>query len=89
MPHIAFTAQLQRFTETPALDTCASTLAEALAEAFQCNPRLKPYILDEQGHLRPHVVVFIEDRRAQDRTGLSDPLRDTDRIYVLQALTGG
>lgn len=87
--HIAFTSQLQRFTETPEFDTPAATLGEALAAAFERNARLRPYILDEQGHLRQHVVIFIEDRRAQDRIGLSDPLAPADRVYVLQALTGG
>ena len=89
MPHVAFTAQLQRFTQTPEFDTAASTLREALEAAFAVNPRLRPYVLDDQGHLRQHVVVFIEGRRVRDRVALSDPLAPQDRVYVLQALTGG
>jgi molybdopterin synthase sulfur carrier subunit len=89
MPHVAFTSQLQRFTETPEFDTPAATLREAMDEAFGINPRLRHYVLDEQGHLRPHVVVFIDGRRVADRVALSDPLAPGDRVYVLQALTGG
>ena len=89
MAHVAFTAQLQRFTETPEFETAAATLREALEAAFGLNARLRPYILDEQGHLRQHVVVFIEDRRVRDRVALTDPLAPADRVYVLQALTGG
>lgn len=89
MPHLAFTAQLQRFTQTPELDTTATTLREALEAAFDLNPRLRHYVLDEQGHLRPHVVVFIEGRRASDRETLTDALAPDDKVYVLQALTGG
>ena len=89
MPQLAFTSQLQRFTEAPELRTSAATLREALDAAFDANPRLRHYILDEQGHLRQHVVVFIEGRRALDRTGLSDALAPDDKVYVLQALTGG
>jgi len=89
MPHVAFTSQLQRFTETPEIDTPAATLREALAAAFEVNPRLRHYVLDEQGHLRQHVVVFISGRRVDDRMSLSDALAPDDKVYVLQALTGG
>lgn len=89
MPHVAFTSQLQRFTETPELQTTAATLREALEAAFDINPQLRHYVLDEQGHLRPHVVVFIDGRHAVDRAGLSDALAPDDKVYVLQALTGG
>jgi molybdopterin synthase sulfur carrier subunit len=89
MAHVAFTSQLQRFTETPEIDTSAATLREALAAAFEVNPRLRHYVLDEQGHLRQHVVIFIGGRRVVDRIGLSDALAAQDRVYVLQALTGG
>jgi len=89
MPHVAFTSQLQRFTETPEFDTPAATLREAMDAAFDINPRLRGYVLDEQGHLRPHVAVFIDGRRIVDRVGLSDALAPHDKVYVLQALTGG
>ena len=89
MPHIAFTSQLQRFTETPQVHTAAATLRDALEAAFEVNPRLRHYVLDEQGHLRQHVVVYISDRRVADREALTDSLASDDKVYVLQALTGG
>jgi molybdopterin synthase sulfur carrier subunit len=89
MPQVAFTSQLQRFTETPQFNTSAATLREALDAAFDINPRLRHYVLDEQGHLRSHVVVFIDGRRVVDRLTLSDSLAPDDKVYVLQALTGG
>jgi len=89
MPQVAFTSQLQRFTETPEIRTSAATLREALDAAFDVNPRLRHYVLDEQGHLRQHVVIYIDGRRVADRTALSDALAPDDKVYVLQALTGG
>jgi len=89
MPHIAFTSQLQRFTETPQVHTAAATLRYALEAAFGVNPRLRHYVLDEQGHLRQHVVIYISGRRVIDREALTDPLAPEDKVYVLQALTGG
>lgn len=89
MAKLVFTQQLRRFTEVPEVDTCAPVLRAALDEAFALNPRLRGYILDEQGHLRRHVVVFIDGRRVHDPVKLDDPLTATSSIHVLQALSGG
>ena len=89
MAHIVFTPQLRRFTETPEVDTPAATLRAALEAAFEANPLLRGYVLDDQGHLRANVVVFIDGRRSRDRVALDDPLRADSRVHVLQALSGG
>ena len=89
MPRIAFTPQLRRFTETPEVDADAPTLGALLDAAFRVNPRLRGYVLDDQGHVRPNVVVFIDGQRSRDRSGLSDPLAPHSQVWVLQALSGG
>lgn len=89
MAHIEFTPQLHRFVNTPVLDTPATTLRELLDAAFDGNLLLRGYIVDEQGHLRVNVVVFIDGLRARDLRGLTDPLRPDSRVHVLQALSGG
>lgn len=89
MPRLQFTPQLRRFTDTPVIDTDAPTLRPALEAAFALNPRLRGYVLDDQGHLRANVVVFIDGRRSVDRIALNDTLRPDSQVYVLQALSGG
>ena len=89
MARIVFTPQLRRFTETPELDTPAATLRGALDAAFVVNPRLRGYVLDEQGHMRRNVVAFIDGRRCTDRLRLDDALGPDSRVHVLQALSGG
>lgn len=89
MPTVAFTPQLRRFTETPEVESPAATLRAALEDAFAVNPRLRGYVLDEQGHLRPNVVVFIDGRRCDDRVRLADPVQPASRVHVMQALSGG
>ena len=89
MARIVFTQQLRRFTETPEVETAATSLRDALESAFRANARLRGYILDEQGHLRRHVVVFIDGRRVRDRVRLDDAVAATSDVYVLQALSGG
>lgn len=87
--HVVFTQQLKRFTEVPEVDTPAATLREALQAAFERNPRLRGYVLDDQGHLRPNVVVFIDGRRSHERVRLDDELKADSQVHVLQALSGG
>jgi hypothetical protein len=89
MATVEFTSQLHRYVDTPRLDCASATLGEALAVAFDSNPRLRGYILDDQGHLRTHVAVFIDGHKARDRERLSDPLTSASKVYVLQALSGG
>jgi molybdopterin synthase sulfur carrier subunit len=89
MAKIVFTQQLRRFTELPEIDTSAGTLRNALEAAFAVNAQLRGYILDEQGHLRPNVVIFIDGNRVSDRVSLNNPLAADSSIHVLQALSGG
>lgn len=89
MARVVFTSQLRRFTETPEVNAASATLREALDAAFAVNPRLRSYVLDDQGHLRANVVAFIDGRRCRDRVLLNDPLRPDSEVHVLQALSGG
>lgn len=89
MPTVAFTPQLRRFTETPEVACDAGTLRAALEAAFAVNPRLRGYVLDDQGHVRANVVVFIDGRRCDERVLLTDPLQADSRVHVMQALSGG
>ena len=89
MARVAFTPQLRRFTPVPEVQTAAPTLRCALEAAFELNPKLRGYVLDDQDHLRANVVVFIDGRRCHDRITLADPLAAQSRVYVLQALSGG
>jgi molybdopterin synthase sulfur carrier subunit len=89
MPKIVFTQQLRRFTDVPEIDTHADTLRDALDAAFAMNAQLRGYILDEQGHLRPNVVIFIDGNRVSDYVSLNNPLAADSSVHVLQALSGG
>jgi sulfur-carrier protein len=89
MVRVRFTPQLRRFTDTPAVDCQAPTLRMALDAAFAQNPRLAGYVLDDQGHVRPNVAIFIDGRRIADGTTLADPLGPDSEVWVMQALSGG
>lgn len=89
MPNVSFTTALQRFLPVSAARVDGTTVGSALAAVFVEQPRLRGYILDDQGALRRHVAVYINGVAVRDRTGLGDPVGADDEIYVFQALTGG
>ncbi len=82
-------SKLRRFTATPEIEAPAATLRGDLEAAFRVNPRLRGYVLDNRGHLRPNVVAFIDGRRSVDRAGQSDALAPDSEVHMLQALSGG
>ena len=89
MPVVTFTATLQRHLSAPAAEVAGATVREALEAAFRGNPRLRGYVLDDQGRLRKHVAVFVDGALVTDRDGLRDPVRPASDIHVMQALSGG
>ncbi|HEX8405321.1 MAG TPA: MoaD/ThiS family protein [Duganella sp.] len=89
MAQLIFTQQLGRFMTVPQVETDAADLRGALEQAFDAHPKLRGYVLDEQGHLRRNVVIFIDGRRSGDRAVLNDALAPMSNVYILQALSGG
>lgn len=89
MARLIFTRQLARFMDVPQVDTAAADLRSALEAAFAVEPRLRGYVLDEQGRLRENVVAFIDGRPARDRATLRDALAPAAQVHILQALSGG
>ena len=89
MPVVAFTQNLERHLAAPPRDVAGATVREALDAVFRDNPRLRGYVLDDQGRLRPHVVVFVDGQLVGDRHKLSDPVDPDSKLFVMQALSGG
>jgi molybdopterin converting factor small subunit len=89
MPRISFTRNLRRHVDTPDLEVEGSTVREVLDAAFAAAPRVRDYVLDEQGVLRKHVVVFVNGEQVADRAGLGDAVPPGADVRVMQALSGG
>jgi molybdopterin synthase sulfur carrier subunit len=89
MPRVTFTSTLQRHLSAPPATVPGETVRDALEGVFAGNPRLRGYVLDEQGRLRRHVVVFVDGEPIADRERLADPLRPDSSVHVMQALSGG
>jgi len=89
MPLVEYAPALTRHVPCPPQDVDAATLREALTKSFAAAPRMRHYVLDEQGAVRKHVAVFVNARLVTDRAKLEVPLVSGDKVMVIQALTGG
>ena len=89
MPTVEFTPNLSRQTKADACRVDGATVAQALDAVFAKTPTLRGYVLNEQGEVRTHVVIFLDGTALKDRHRLSDALRPDSEIFVMQALSGG
>jgi hypothetical protein len=89
MAQVFFTTNLQRHVPCPPREAPGVTVREVLETVFATNPTARGYVLDDQGTLRKHMIVFVNGEQVHDRTGLSDPVGPADQVYVMQALSGG
>lgn len=89
MPTVILAPNLRRHVDVPPTRLEAASVKEALDRMFEAHPRLRSYVVDEQGALRKHLMVFVDGRRVGDRDRLSDPVGEASEVHVFQALTGG
>ena len=89
MAVIRFTAHLQSHLAGPELRVEGTTVRTALDAVFAQVPVLRSYLLDDQGAVRQHVVMFVDGIAISDRISQSDTLTSDSEIFVMQALSGG
>ena len=90
MPTIKFTSALKRFFPDLEEGTIAgTTVAEALQILEQKHPGFSDFLVEENGHLRQHVNVFVRGELIVDEEKLSDQVGEKDEILIFQALSGG
>jgi len=89
MPQVVFTSALARHVDCPTEEVPGATVREVLDAYFARHARARTYVLDEQGVLRQHVVVFVDGVQVKDRTRLEENVAPRAEVYVMQALSGG
>ncbi len=89
MVQVEFASSITRHTLASSFKANGGTVGEVLADVFRQLPALRTYVVDDQGAVRKHVTVFINETTIRDRDGLTDSVASGDCIYVYQALSGG
>jgi len=62
------------------------TVADVLAHLDEQFPGIRFRMVDDQGQLRQHMKVFVNQDLTRD---LGTPLTATDEVTIMQALSGG
>lgn len=90
MAKVKFTAALKRFFPTlDEIEVEGDSVQGILEGVNEKYPGINNYILDEDGSLRKHVNIFLENDMINDREKLSDQVQPSDQILIFQALSGG
>ncbi len=61
----------------------------ALNELWKLYPGLRDRVVNEQGVLRPHVNIFVNDENVRRREMLETSLPETCEITILPSVSGG
>ena len=69
-----------------AVEASGSSVRELLADLDRRFPGIRFRMIDEQDAIRPHMRVFVN---AEQTLTLDTPLRESDEVQILQALSGG
>jgi molybdopterin converting factor small subunit len=77
---------LRSYTNRKEVDAAGTTLGEILTDLDRQYPGFRFRVVDEQGNIRQHMRIFVNEEQIFD---LNRPLRETDAIYMVQALSGG
>jgi sulfur-carrier protein len=89
MATVRFTRNLERHVDCPSAEAPGATVREALDHYFSIHPRVRGYVLDDQGTLRQHMAIFVNGRQIQDPLRLTDPVTPAAEIDIIQSLSGG
>ena len=91
MAQVTFTRHLQRFF--PSLKELehvpGATVHDLLDELDRRYPGFAAYVIDETGRLRRHVNIFVREEPICDRDALTDTVAPDDKVFIVQALSGG
>lgn len=90
MVQVRLPKHLLRFVEAPTkCEADGVSVAEVVTDLERQFPGLAAYLIHENGNLRQHVNIFLDEKHVTDRAGLSDPVDGVSEIVIMQALSGG
>jgi len=90
MVSVEFTPVLKRFfpdLKTESLEV--DTVGNLIIEIDRKYPGIKNYMVDETGHLREHVQIYIGEEPVNKDNQLQEKLSSDDKVLIYQAVSGG
>ena len=77
---------LRSYTQAAVVEAEGTTVDELLIDLDRQFPGMRFRMVDEQGRLRTHMKVFVDDEMTRD---LSTSLDSVSEVTLMQALSGG
>jgi len=77
---------LRSYTKEREVEAAGATLTDLVANLDRRYPGVRFRMIDEQDRMRPHIRFFVNGEQVFD---LARPLRPTDAVHIVQALSGG
>lgn len=71
------------------VDETAETVGEALTALWKQHVGLRDRVVNEQGALRPHVNIFLDDENVRRKEMLETALEENSEITILPSVSGG
>ena len=71
------------------IEATAATVRDALNDLWAQHVGLKDRVLTEQGEVRQHVNIFVNNSIVRRDQVLDAPLNDTAEICIMPAVSGG
>jgi molybdopterin converting factor small subunit len=85
--HVLIPTPLRSYTdERRTVEADGATLAALLEDLDRRFPGIRFRMINEQDRMRPHIRFFVNGEQVFD---LARPLRPSDQIFIVQALSGG
>lgn len=72
-----------------AIDAAPASVGEALRSLCDVHPGVRDRVLDERGHVRQHVNVFVGTESIRFTGGLDTAVSDGCEISIVPAVSGG
>lgn len=72
-----------------ALASAPATLGGALEALWELYPGVRDRIADEQGQIREHINVFVDNEDSRYSGALATPVADGAVISIVPAISGG
>ena len=79
-------SSLYSYTNAREVEATGATLTALLADLGRQFPGLRFRVIDEQNKMRAHMRFFVNGEQVFD---VAHPLRPTDAVFLVQALSGG
>lgn len=84
--NVLIPSALYSYTGVAEVEANGSTMAELLADLERQFPGIRFRMIDEQERMRAHMRFFVNGEQSFD---LAHPLRPSDAVQIVQALSGG